>query len=307
MQGVTVLLYTDCPLVTLADIENALTHMRLCGASVCSIHGNYIVRHHSEKAMTFAQLQRKRAIRRCALQMPSFERFRRGNFAKITQALQAEILTRLRQSGVRIVNDDVYIEANVRIGRGSVVYPYNVLMGNTSIGTHCTLMPFNCIQDSRIERNVTLSASHLEECRVEQGARVGCMAHLRAGSHIGKDARVGNFVEVKNATLGKATKAAHLAYIGDATTGEHCNIGCGSIFANYNGKIKQKTSLGNGVFVGSNSNLVAPLTIGDNAFIAAGSTVTQDVPQNALVIARAKEVVKPDWTGRAEKAKKREE
>lgn len=130
---------------------------------------------------------------------------------------------------------------------------------------------------------------------IGKGTRVGPGVVIRGESKIGKNCRLTNFVEIKNSNIGDGVKIAHMSYIGDAEVGDGCNIGCGVVFCNYNGKVKEKITLGSGVFVGSNSNLVAPLTVGENAYIAAGSTITQEVPKNALGIARARQAIKEDW------------
>jgi len=133
------------------------------------------------------------------------------------------------------------------------------------------------------------------EAKIGKGTRIGPGVVLRGECVIGENCRITNFVEIKKSTIGDGTKISHMSYIGDATVGSNCNIGCGVVFCNYNGKIKQRTIIGDNVFVGSNSNLVAPITIGDNAYIAAGSTITEDVPAKALGIGRARQVVKMGW------------
>ncbi len=163
---------------------------------------------------------------------------------------------------------------------------------NSKIGSTTDIKHFNQIDDSVIGENCVVNASFIESSVVGNGVSIGPYAHLRLGCNIGDNCRIGNFVEIKNSTLGAGTKVSHLAYVGDAQVGEGCNIGCGVIFANYNGRTKNKTIVGNNVFIGSNSNIIAPVTIGDNVYICAGSTITQDIPSGAFVIARERETIK---------------
>lgn len=148
------------------------------------------------------------------------------------------------------------------------------------------------ITDSEIGENVEVTASVIEESFVDTGTKIGPFAHLRPNSKIGKNCRIGNFCEIKNSTIGDGTKVSHLAYVGDAEIGKNCNIGCGVIFVNYNGKAKQKIEIGNNVFVGSNCNLIAPLKIEDNVYICAGTTVTKNLKENDFVVGRARETIK---------------
>lgn len=174
-------------------------------------------------------------------------------------------------AGVQIINSDsTFIGPNVEIEAGTIIYPGNVLLGNTKVGSNTVLKPNNTIEDSVIGSNTT----------------VGPMAYLRNEAVVGDNCRIGNFVELKNTKFGNGSKSAHLAYLGDAEVGTNVNIGCGVITANYDGKTKAKTILGDNVFVGSNVNLVAPVTVGDDAFIAAGTTVTTDIDHNKFVIDR---------------------
>ena len=179
------------------------------------------------------------------------------------------------------------------------------------IGSNAKLGSFNKILDSNIKSCTKVDSSLLLNCdignnsevlksvvknsTVGNNSQIGVFAHLRPDSKILNNVKIGNFVETKNATIGNNTKASHLTYIGDATLGENINVGCGTIFCNYNGKIKQKTIVKNNVFIGSNANLVAPLIIEENSFIAAGSTITFDVPSNTLAIARSRQINKENY------------
>lgn len=198
-------------------------------------------------------------------------------------------------NGVNLIDaSSVYIDSSVIIGKNVTIYPNNYILGNTIIGDNCTIMPFNIIRDCKIGNDVKISFSQLEESEVKDKVTIGPFAHLRPNSKIEPSCKIGNFVEIKNATLGTGTKASHLAYIGDAEVGNNCNIGCGSIFVNYNGTQKQKIKVGNNCFIGSNANLIAPVNVADNSYICAGSTLTINTSENDFVIARAREIIKPN-------------
>ncbi len=193
---------------------------------------------------------------------------------------------------------NIYIDDSVKIGKNVIIHPFNVLIGNTEIGDNTILFPFNFIEDSKIGENCEISSSNLSQCEIGSKTKVGPFARIRPNSKIEEECKIGNFVEIKNSTLEKKTKASHLSYVGDAYVGEDTNIGCGAIFVNYNGKEKNKIQVGKNCFVGSNVNLVAPLNIADKTYICAGSTLTKDTQENDFVIAREKETIKP---GRAKR------
>lgn len=151
---------------------------------------------------------------------------------------------------------------------------------------------FSVVRNSTIADGVVVESSYIEDSVVAQDCHIGPYAHLRPNSHIGKECKIGNFCEIKNSKIGDGTKISHLAYVGDAVVGRNCNIGCGVIFVNYNGREKNKITIGDNVFVGSNCNLIAPLNIASNSYICAGTTVTQDVQQDDFVIGRASQQVK---------------
>jgi bifunctional UDP-N-acetylglucosamine pyrophosphorylase/glucosamine-1-phosphate N-acetyltransferase len=177
-----------------------------------------------------------------------------------------------------------------------------ILEGSTHVGAACEIHAGVRIVDSTLDDNVVIE-NHcvIERSHVSTGANIGPFAHLRPDCHVGQDAKVGNFVELKKTTLGAGSKASHLAYLGDATIGERANIGAGTITCNYDGRRKHPTVIGDEAFVGSNSQLIAPVSIGRGAYVAAGSTITNDVPAGALGIARAQQTNKPDWTTRPER------
>lgn len=193
----------------------------------------------------------------------------------------------LIKEGVSILAPDLtFIEEGVSVGRGSVIYPFNVIRGSTRIGKNVTIYSYCDITDTIIGDGVDVRSSYTIQAVIGEQSTIGPFATLRKGAIIGKGCRIGDYVEVKNSVLGDGVKSAHLSYIGDASIGARTNVGCGTVFANYNGKIKRKTEVGEGVFIGCNSNLIAPLKIGDNSYIAGGSTITEDIESNKFVIAR---------------------
>lgn len=216
--------------------------------------------------------------------------------AKATKRMKIRINEAHMRNGVTLIDpDQTYIEADVEIGQDTVVEPGVYLKGSTVIGEDCHIGIQSVIEDSRIGDNVTVKSSMIESTVMENNSDVGPNSHLRPDSVIKEDAHIGNFVEVKKATVGKNTKVGHLTYIGDATLGENINVGCGTVFVNYNGKDKNHIEVGDNAFIGCNANLVAPVKVENNTFIAAGSTITKDVPADALAIARARQVNKEKY------------
>ncbi|HWE84013.1 MAG TPA: DapH/DapD/GlmU-related protein [Terracidiphilus sp.] len=228
-----------------------------------------------------------------------------GNAAE-RAAGQTKAAQQLADSGVCILRPETcVIDAGVEVGAGTVIEPFVQLLGKTRVGAGCLIRSFTVLEDSTVGDGVTIRQSCvLSESTVEAGAKIGPFAHLRPGSEIGQDAHVGNFVETKNARLGKGAKANHLTYLGDAEVGEGTNIGAGVITCNYDGVHKHRTTIGKRVFVGSDSTLVAPLTVEDGAFIGAGSCITKDVPGGSLAVGRAHQVVKEGWVERRNRERK---
>lgn len=199
-------------------------------------------------------------------------------------------------NGVSIIDpNNTYISADAEIGRDTVIHPGTVILGATRIGEDCEIGPNTEISDCQIGNKTSIRHSVAHNSEIGQEVNIGPFAHVRPNSVIGDEVKLGNFVEVKKATFGKGSKASHLSYIGDAEVGADVNLGCGSITVNYDGKKKYLTKIEDGVFVGCNSNLVAPVTIGKNAYVAAGCTITEDVPGEALSIARARQVNKENY------------
>lgn len=228
----------------------------------------------------------------------------RWQLAEVSEILNQRILRRHALNGVTIIDpSSTRIGVDVEIGQDTVIEPTSHLIGITKIGVRCTLGPNTRIADSTIENDCEVLMSHLNRAKMESGSRCGPFANLRPGAVIGKDAKVGNFVEVKNATLGERAAVSHLSYIGDGVVGDYANIGAGTIFCNYDGFRKHQTRVGAGAFVGSNSTIVAPVTIGDGAFIAAGSVITKNVETNALGIGRSRQENKEEWATQWRKQK----
>jgi bifunctional UDP-N-acetylglucosamine pyrophosphorylase / glucosamine-1-phosphate N-acetyltransferase len=188
-----------------------------------------------------------------------------------------------------------YIDVDVKIERDTTIYPGSIIEGNTVIGEDCTIGPNSRIVNSTIENSVEIEASHVNDSYIKCGAHIGPFAYIRPDSVIGTNVKIGDFVEIKKSTIGDGTKVSHLTYIGDAEVGKNCNFGCGTVVVNYNGTSKFKTIIGDNSFVGCNTNLISPVQVGDNAYIAAGSTITENVPPGALAVARAKQVNKEGW------------
>ena len=229
----------------------------------------------------------------------------RAELAEVGRLLQARTNQALMAGGVTLVDPaTAYIGPDVTIGQDSVIHPFVCLEGSTSIGDGCEIHAGVRVVDARIARNVKiLNHSVVVESTIGEGADIGPFARLRPASAVGEHVHVGNFVEIKKSTLGAGTKIGHLSYIGDATVGAGVNIGAGTITCNYDGHQKHQTVIGDGAFVGSDSTLVAPVTIGSEAYVAAGSSITYDVPDGGLGIARARQANKPGWA--AERAAKR--
>jgi bifunctional UDP-N-acetylglucosamine pyrophosphorylase/glucosamine-1-phosphate N-acetyltransferase len=204
---------------------------------------------------------------------------------------------RLMAEGVTIFRPETcVIDAQVEVGPDTIIEPYVQLLRNTKVGCDCRIASYTAVEDTTIGDNVLVRhGCIISESTIGSGAKLGPYAHLRPGSEIGEDAHIGNFVETKKIKMGKGSKANHLAYLGDATIGSNVNIGAGTITCNYDGVHKHPTKIGNNVFVGSNSTLVAPITLGDEAYIAAASCITEDVPADALALGRSRQTTKPGW------------
>ncbi len=217
----------------------------------------------------------------------------RKQLVNIQKYVNMKNLERLLLTGVTIVDpSSTFIDFTVRIGRDTIIYPGSTILGKTRIGENCKLGPYAFIQNCQIENGVEVRASFIYGAKIAERAKVGPFSHIRPGTFVGEEARVGNFCEVKKSRIGRGTKVSHLSYIGDAFLGKGINIGAGTITCNFDGVRKNITRIGNGTFVGSDAKFIAPVKIGKGAVIGAGSTITEDVPAGKLAIARARQVIK---------------
>ncbi len=217
----------------------------------------------------------------------------RAQLARAAARLRERINTALMLEGVTLLDPAaVYIDYGIKVGPDTVIYPQTILEGDTAVGKECVLGPGTHLIDSKLKDRVICRQSTLWQATVEEGASIGPFAYLRPGSLIGPEAKIGDFVEIKNSSIGRGAKIPHLSYVGDASVGPDVNMGAGSIIANYDGRRKHRTNIEAGAFIGCNSNLVAPLTVGAGAFIAAGSTITRHVPPGSLSLSRAPQQIK---------------
>jgi len=202
----------------------------------------------------------------------------------------------LMDAGVTIVDPNTtFIDVDVKVGKDTVIKPNTYLEGNTTIGEECVIGPDIRFVNMKVGNKVSAQFSYCHEAEICDGVTLGPYVHIRPGTTIGTDVKIGNFVEVKNSKIGKGSKLPHLQYIGDTNMGENVNVGCGTVTCNYDGKNKHRTKIGDNVFIGCNTNLVAPVNVGDGAYIGAGSTITKDVPKNNLAIARARQTNIEVW------------
>lgn len=215
---------------------------------------------------------------------------------------RGKILRNMVAAGVNILDaNNTYIDPRVKIGAGTMILPGTIIRGETVIGENCEIGPGSVVNDCTVGDGSVVNASQINESVVGCRTKIGPFAYVRPGCTIGDDIKVGDFVEVKNSTLGNGTKISHLTYVGDSDVGERVNFGCGTVTVNYDGKKKYRCTIGNDVFLGCNTNLVAPVTVENGAYTAAGSTITETVPAGDLGIARERQTNLPGW------AKKRRE
>ncbi len=191
--------------------------------------------------------------------------------------------------------DGVIIGDEVKIGKGTVILPGTILLGKTETGENCAIGPNTLLFDVCAGSDTHLNSVQAYCCEIGNRCDIGPFTHIRPDSRIGDEVHLGNFVEAKNSVIGEKTSVSHLTYVGDSDVGKRVNFGCGCVTVNYNGKVKNRCRVGDDAFIGCNTNLIAPVTVGDNAYTAAGSTITDDVPSDALAIARARQVNKTGW------------
>lgn len=207
----------------------------------------------------------------------------------------AETFARHLDNGVFFVSEDVYIEPEVEIAPGATILPGCILRGKTVVGAGCVIGPNTLLEDTVVEEGSTVNASQCYASHLGPNNKIGPFTHVRAGTVTGAGTHLGAYVETKNVTFAQGNTVSHLTYIGDATVGKYCNFGCGTVTCNYDGEGKYQTTIGDYVFIGCNTNLVAPVTVGDHAFTAAGSTIGKDVPAGALGIERARQTAIEGW------------
>jgi bifunctional UDP-N-acetylglucosamine pyrophosphorylase/glucosamine-1-phosphate N-acetyltransferase len=219
----------------------------------------------------------------------------RVQLAQASALLRRRIAGKHMENGVTLIDpQNTYIDAKSKIGQDTVIYP-GVILEDSRIGEGAVLYQGSRISKSVIGAGCTVQNSVVLESEVGAGTTVGPYAYLRPGTQVGEGCRIGDFVEVKNSRIGAGTKVPHLSYVGDADLGEKINIGCGTVFVNYDGKRKFRSVVKSGAFIGCNTNLISPVEIGEGAYIAAGSTITKDVPPHSLAIARSRQIVRTDW------------
>ena len=223
-----------------------------------------------------------------------------------TQSMDAK-RKQLLEAGVKMMDPSaVYVDDSVTVGAGTLLLPGTILRGNTQVGPNCEIGPNVMLTDCVVEEGCTINASQCEDSRICKNCQIGPYTHIRPHCVVGEGSKIGAFVQLKNCNLGEGTKMAHLTYVGDSDVGDHCNFGCGTVTCNYDGFKKFRTTIGDNVFVGCNTNFVPPVKVGDGAYIAAATTVTQDVPADAMVIGRTRQQVKEGWAAanREKKGKK---
>jgi bifunctional UDP-N-acetylglucosamine pyrophosphorylase/glucosamine-1-phosphate N-acetyltransferase len=230
----------------------------------------------------------------------------RKQLAELAAVMRGRILDRLMLDGVTVLDPaSTYVDDTAAIGADTVLYPGVTIEGRTTIGAECVVGPGSFVGASRLGDRVTLKPyCVLNDAVVDDDATLGPFCHLRPASHVGPRAKVGNFVELKKARIGRGAKVPHLSYVGDAVLGPDVNVGAGAITCNYDGVDKHETVIGEGAFIGTNASLVAPLTVGDGAYVGAGSVITRDVPSGALAVTRAQQTIREGWVEKKLKDRK---
>ena len=222
-----------------------------------------------------------------------------ADLVAVEERCRQEQVARLRAAGVRIMDGaSTYIDPRVTVAPGTEILPGTILRGCTEIGPNCEIGPNALVENSRLGEGVKVNASQVYDSVLERGVDVGPYAHIRPKCHVGEKCHVGAFVQLKNCNLGPETKMSHLTYVGDSDVGARVNFGCGTVTSNYDGFKKHRTVIGDDVFVGCNTNLVPPVRVENGAYIAAGTTVTRDVPADSMVIGRVRQEIKEGWAAR---------
>lgn len=290
----TVVLYSDTPLVSEKTISEAVKSLRTNKLNVVKLPRGFVFRTDYLFEIDSLFLQPEISDREFDTVTDS------EALSRVTDVLRKRILRYHSQNGV-IISDfsNTFIDCDVVIERGTVIEPYNFIKGKTIIKAGAHLLPGSYIENCVIGENVKIDSSRLFNSSIGANTTVGPYAYVRPDNVIGANCRIGDFVELKSSIIGDGCKVSHLTYIGDAELGAECNVGCGVVFANYDGKEKYRSVVGKRVFIGSNANIVAPVNIADRAFIASGSTITKNVDAQALAIARARQTQIQNWQGNA--------
>lgn len=219
-----------------------------------------------------------------------------ADFNRISEIMRHIILTEHMNNGVDIpCTDGIIIGPGCKIGCDTRILPNTIICGDVTIGENCVIGPNSYIENAILGSDVNFTCSHIRCAKIMKNADIGPFVQIRPDSVIGENVHLGNFVEVKNSVIDTGTKVSHLTYVGDSDVGKNVNFGCGTVTVNYTGKTKHRTIIRDGAFIGCNTNLVAPVTVGKNSYTAAGSTITQDVPDNSLAIARERQTNKEGW------------
>lgn len=233
-------------------------------------------------------------------QAPAFRAF--SSAAELNAAMPAArelLMCRMASNGVTVVDPvNTYVDPRCSVAPGVTLLPGTILRGHTAIAAGCEIGPNSMVRDCIVGKDTTINASQVNESTIGSHTTVGPFTYVRPNCRIGDHCRVGDFVEVKNSVIGDGTKISHLTYVGDSDVGRRVNFGCGTVTTNYDGHKKFRCTIGDDVFLGCNTNLIAPVTVGDRAYTAAGSTVTDNVPDGALAIARARQTNKEGWADR---------
>lgn len=290
----TVVLYSDTPLITRKSVKEALETARLNNLNVMRMTRGFVLKTdyirnvdkiYSDKTYYFDEDDFVTAYS-----------FKQVSF--VTDILKNRIVTYHMNRGVQLEDPvSTFIGCEVSIGSGVTIGANNNIMGRTVIKDNVTLRRGNTIEDCILDEGVVAENSKMVHSYIGKNTAVGPFANLRKDNVVGSDCKIGDFVELKNCRIGDGSKLGHLTYAGDIIMGKNCNVGAGVVFANYDGKDKHVSTIGDEAFIGSSSTIVAPVRLGNRSFVAAGSVITEDVPDGALAIARAKQVVKTDWKG----------
>lgn len=221
----------------------------------------------------------------------------RLDLSRVEKSLRKRIAESWMKEGVTMIDPETtYIDQDVSIGKDTIIYPGTFLLNGSSVGEECILRSHVTISNSEIGKGTTIKEfCVISESRIKEGAIVGPFAHIRPGTLLHQNARIGNFVEIKKSEIGTGSKVNHLSYIGDAILGKRVNVGAGTITCNYDGHQKYQTIIGDDVFIGSDTQLIAPIRVEDGSLIGAGSTIVEDVPRNSLALSRMKQIIKKDW------------